>query len=264
MPEGHLVHRHARELADLFSGRQLRVTSPQGRFRHGAAAVDGHVLEGTEAYGKHLFLAFDEDAGSRIVHVHLGRLGTWLWLPADTQPRASVRMRLASDTRAADLIAPIVCELGEPDLRDTVVDDLGPDPLRADAEPAAAIGSSARSGRPIGALLLDQSVISGIGNVLRAEILNIVGVHPQIPGRDLTDAQRDLIWTTTADVMRAAVDIGRILTRRPPGADVETLDEVEGRFVYARDRCGRCDSLLEHLEVGGRAINACPTCQPRT
>ena len=44
MPEGHSVHRLARQLADLFEGRQLRVSSPQGRFAAGAAAVDGRVL----------------------------------------------------------------------------------------------------------------------------------------------------------------------------------------------------------------------------
>jgi endonuclease-8 len=70
------------------------------------------------------------------------------------------------------------------------------------------------------------------------------------------------LWETTVRVMRRAVDEGRIITRRPPEVPVETLDEVEGRFVYGRERCGRCDTELEHLEIAGRAINACPHCQP--
>jgi len=67
---------------------------------------------------------------------------------------------------------------------------------------------------------------------------------------------------TTGAVMRRARDEGRIVTRRPPGVPVETLDEIDGRFVYGRDTCGRC-SRLDRLAVAGWAINACPACQPR-
>jgi formamidopyrimidine-DNA glycosylase len=47
------------------------------------------------------------------------------------------------------------------------------------------------------------------------------------------------------------------------GVPAAGLDEVEGRFVYKRERCGRCGSPLEPLEIADRAINACPVCQPR-
>jgi endonuclease VIII len=261
MPEGHLVHRHARDLADRLGSRSIDASSPQGRFAEGAAAVNGRVLAATEAFGKHLFLSFGDDAAA-IVHVHLGRQGLWLWSDAPSSPQASVRLRLAADHTTADLIAPLVCELGDPQLRDDVVSTVGPDPLRDDAD-AEAVRSAVRASRQaIGALLLDQSVLSGIGNVLRAELLNMVGVYPTIPGADVGDDAFDALWSTTGSVMRRARDEGRIITRRPPGVPAETLGEVEGRFVYGRQTCGRCGSALDRLEVAGRAINACPVCQP--
>ena len=74
MPEGHSVHRLARQFADVFAGERLAVSSPQGRFVQGAALLDGHVLTGSVAHGKHLFLGFDHGL---VLHVHLGLYGAW-------------------------------------------------------------------------------------------------------------------------------------------------------------------------------------------
>jgi endonuclease-8 len=261
MPEGHLVHRHARELATRLRTGSVRASSPQGRFVDGAAAIDGRPLVGVEAFGKHLFLSFGEEDAA-VLHVHLGRQGLWLWPDTASSPRPSVRLRLASGDAPADLIAPLICEVGDARLRDTVVSTLGPDPLRDDADVATVRDAIRGSRQAMGALLLDQSVVSGIGNVLRAELLNMVGVYPTIAGAELGDGVYDELWSTTGAVMRRARDEGRIITRRPPGVPVETLDEPEGRFVYGRERCGRCGSPLDRLEVAGRAIHACRVCQP--
>ena len=53
MPEGHTIHRIAKDHGALLVGRPVRVSSPQGRFEADAVRVDGLVLEGIEAYGKH-------------------------------------------------------------------------------------------------------------------------------------------------------------------------------------------------------------------
>jgi len=266
MPEGHLVHRHARQLATRFEGTQVAASSPQGRFADGAATIDDRTMRSAEAYGKHLFAGFADrdDEAPAVLHVHLGRSGLWLWGTGDSVPRSSVRLRLAPGATTADLIAPLVCELGDPALRDVLVERLGPDPLRGDADPERARAAIRGSAQPIGALLLDQEVIAGIGNVLRAEILNIVRIHPATPGSALDDVAFDATWTCAVDVMRIAEREGRIITRRPDGVDPEDLDEVDGRFVYKRDTCGRCGTELEQLTIAGRAIAACPRCQPRT
>ena len=74
MPEGHSVHRLARQFGDVFAGERLAVSSPQGRFAAGAALLDGHVLTAATAHGKHLFLDFDHGL---VLHVHLGLYGAW-------------------------------------------------------------------------------------------------------------------------------------------------------------------------------------------
>lgn len=173
-----------------------------------------------------------------------------------------MRLRLAAAQQAADVIAPLVCELTDEARRDAVVTGLGPDPIRDDADTDAALGAIRASGHAIGALLLDQSVIAGVGNVLRAELLNMTGIHPAIEGQRLDETLLDNLWQTSVTVMRQAEREGRIITRRPSDTAVETVDEVEGRFVYGRERCGRCGTALEHLKIAGRAINACPVCQP--
>ncbi|HEX6400558.1 MAG TPA: DNA-formamidopyrimidine glycosylase family protein, partial [Actinomycetota bacterium] len=160
MPEGHLVHRHAGELRRAFAGRVLEASSPQGRFAEGAAEIARTTLLETEAYGKNLFLGFE---GDRVVHVHLGRQGIWLWPESAEAARPSVRLRLSAGGHAADLIAPLVCELGDRSTRDDVVARLGPDPLRDDADVERVRTTIDSSAQPIGALLLDQSVVSGIG-----------------------------------------------------------------------------------------------------
>ncbi|APX31412.1 DNA glycosylase [Brachybacterium sp. P6-10-X1] len=83
MPEGHTVHRLAAAFERGFGGQRVRTSSPQGRFRD-AAALEGMVLLGAEAVGKHLFLQFapsaDVEADSpvvRHVHIHLGLYGSW-------------------------------------------------------------------------------------------------------------------------------------------------------------------------------------------
>jgi hypothetical protein len=74
VPEGHSVHRLARQFGDVFAGECLTVSSPQGRFAQGAALLDGHTVTGAAAQGKHLFLDFEHGL---VLHVHLGLYGAW-------------------------------------------------------------------------------------------------------------------------------------------------------------------------------------------
>jgi len=74
MPEGHVIHRLANTFQEDFADHEVRVSSPQGRFADEAAALDGHILTGAEAVGKHLFINFDVPGANRI-HIHLGLIG---------------------------------------------------------------------------------------------------------------------------------------------------------------------------------------------
>ena len=72
MPEGHTIHRAARDQQRIFSGQELNVSSPQGRFAEGASLLNGQVCLSVEAFGKHLLYTFKN---SFALHIHLGLFG---------------------------------------------------------------------------------------------------------------------------------------------------------------------------------------------
>ncbi|WP_435770207.1 Fpg/Nei family DNA glycosylase [Nocardioides sp. SYSU DS0651] len=257
MPEGHTIHRLARDLAEL-RGTALRVSSPQGRFALQAATVDGAVLDRTDAYGKHLLLMTD---GAGTIHVHLGMRGIFLRYddPA-ARPRKQVRLRLATDVVAWDLIAPSTCELLDDDGVRRVVAGLGPDPLRADADVAAALAALSADRRPIGAALLDQGVLAGVGNVFRNEALHAVGIHPARSSRSLSPVELDTLWDMLVAMMSRAVEDGRIVTVDVP--DRLAVPEAGARRVYQQQRCRDCGAAVVVGTVGGRTSYHCPVEQP--
>ncbi|MDP9418294.1 MAG: Fpg/Nei family DNA glycosylase, partial [Actinomycetota bacterium] len=210
MPEGHTVRRQAQELRECFDGSVVHVSSPQGRFADGAALLDGSTLEGTDAHGKHLFVEF---TGARWVHVHLGLYGTWTYgAGTAAPPRGAIRVRLESDSAWADLRGPTACEVVTPAQKAVIHARLGPDPLRRDGDATRAWARISRSATPIGVLLMDQTVVAGVGNVFRAEVLYRAGIAPHRPGRALRLEEWEALWTDLRRLMRAGVRAGRIVT----------------------------------------------------
>ncbi|WP_277676075.1 Fpg/Nei family DNA glycosylase [Saccharopolyspora rectivirgula] len=268
MPEGHTLHRLANLHQERFAGHPVRVLSPQGRFAAEAAILDGSVLESAEAHGKHLFHVYGPD---RTVHVHLGLYGTFreAELPV-TEPQGQVRMRIIGPTHWTDLRGPNACEL----LTDAEVaalrERLGPDPLRNDSDPESAWHRVQRSRTTIAALLMDQKVLSGVGNVYRAEVLFRHGIWPFTPGRELGRERWELIWSDLVVLMAEGVKAGRIDTVRP-----EHTPEATGRpprkdrhggevYVYRRAGlpCLLCGTPVATAGLAGRKLYWCPTCQP--
>src|SRR5919112_3208887 len=182
MPEGHTLHRLARGLNEAFGGRVVAASSPQGRFAKSAAMIDHTVLVEATAHGKHLFCKFDPE---RWLHVHLGLIGSFM-LSAPEPPRGEVRLRLATPQAVADLRGPQLCAIETRGEVAAQLAALGPDPLRADADPDVAWRRIHRATRPIAALLMDQTILSGIGNVYRAEVLFRNRVNPHRPGNKLS------------------------------------------------------------------------------
>lgn len=261
MPEGHTVHRMARLQRRRFVGAPVAVSSPQGRFATDAELVDGRVLAAVEAHGKHLFQHYGPDL---VVHVHLGLWGRFphrrLPLP---EPRGQVRMRMVGETHYADLRGPSACAV----LTDVEVKAirarLGPDPLRADADPEEAWRRISRSRAPLASLLMDQSVIAGLGNVFRAETLFRCGLDPQRAGRDLGRERFDALWADLTDMLRAGERAGRIETTRVPGGD--DGNSACASAVYTYRRAGRpclvCGTPIARTTHQGRNLFWCPRCQ---
>ncbi|MCA1674530.1 MAG: Fpg/Nei family DNA glycosylase, partial [Actinobacteria bacterium] len=213
MPEGHTVHRLALRHQRCYGGAPVAVSSPQGRFASAAAVLDGRVLQRAEALGKHLFHGYGPDL---VVHIHLGLYGafTEATLPV-TPPRGQVRMRLAGSTHWTDLRGPAACELITDAEADAVRARLGPDPLDPDANPGRAWARISRSRAPLATLLMDQSVLAGVGNVYRAEVLFRHRLDPLRPGRELRADQWEVVWSDLVELMNDGVRRGRIDTVRP-------------------------------------------------
>ena len=261
MPEGHTLHRLATSLRDAFAGELVAVSSPQGRFAESAALLDGTRLLEARSYGKHLFVEFDE---SRLVHVHLGLYGKFpVFRGPAPAPVGQVRMRLVGGSSYADLRGATACELMTGEQQDAVLARLGPDPLDPGADPDRAWERIRRSRAPVGGLLMDQSVLAGVGNVYRAEVLFRHGMHPLRPGRTLRVSQWQAMWDDLVGLLADGVRSGRIETLRPEDRANRPTRSVRN-YVYRRtgEPCLVCGARIKTAELQGRNLFWCPRCQP--
>jgi endonuclease-8 len=294
LPEGHSIHRLARQFQDVFVGRRLRVSSPQGRFTSGAALLDHHVLAESTAHGKQLFLRFEHGL---ILHVHLGLYGAWSFggdhtfqgassigaprrigereLPAGTNvatysgppdPVGAVRVRLVSDHGWADLRGATTCAAISEAEAAAVLGRLGPDPLRnMPGDREEFVRRVTRRRTAVALLLMDQSVLAGVGNIYRAEVLFRQGIDPWLPGQSLSAELAGLLWDDIVELMSDGVRSGRIVTtpatfwsEGQKGARGE-----EAHYVYQRQGlpCRRCGAIVGLAEIGARKLYWCPGCQ---
>src|SRR3546814_18356572 len=128
VPEGHTIHRLARDLLADLGGRTVRASSPQGRFVEGAARIDGATVVDTEAWGKHLFV---ELGIGEVLHIHLGLIGKLRRQASPPEdPVGQVRLRLEGEAATWDLGGPLICAVVTPDALEPLAASLGPDPLR--------------------------------------------------------------------------------------------------------------------------------------
>ncbi len=258
MPEGHTIHREARDQRPLLAGRMLRVSSPQGRFAEGAARLDGRRCETLEAYGKHLLYGFE---GGDALHLHFGLYGKVRKGEGSApEPVGAVRVRLESAEGFVDVNGPNRCEILDPAGVEKLLDRLGPDVLRPDADPERAWARIRASRTAIGLMLMDQSVLAGIGNIYRTEILWRQRLAPALPGRALPRADFERVWADSAHLLAIGVEQRAIVT-------VEGATRGAGRYggvfnIFNKPDCPRCGGPVRKFAMAGRRAFACDTCQP--
>jgi endonuclease-8 len=245
MPEGDSLHRAARRL-QVLAGQRVEVETPHPRAsgKQLAERLDGLLLESVEAVGKNLLLQFE---GGLVLRSHLRMTGRWR-----VEPRGSKRVGLpwlvlrGAEHEAVLWNGPVL-ELGrDAGLRRR----LGPDILAAppDLEEMRARFRAAPQEREIGDALLDQRLVSGIGNLWKAEALWDARVSPWRTLADVRDEELDSVLESAHAKMRAGVEGTRPL-----------------RHVYRRAGrpCSRCGRLIRSYGQGDDARTAywCPGCQ---
>ncbi|CAN5291176.1 formamidopyrimidine-DNA glycosylase [soil metagenome] len=319
MPEGHSVHRIARQFSLHFVGRRVAVTSPQGRFAEGARRIDGQTMVDARAVGKQLFLEFGNGLWLR---VHLGLYGAWdfagditadattasaggrmgqtnqrgtvldqdaaedsltsIGAPRRTrlrmseqekleapieqfppEPIGAVRVRLLTETAVADLRGPTACELLTTEEVDAVVAKLGPDPIVDPEGEQRFVDTVRKKATPIALLLMDQSVVSGIGNVYRAELLFRARQNPHTPGKELREEVVRELWRDWAHLLEIGVKTGQMLTM-----DGLSDEDYRAALAHRDDRhwvyhrtglpCRVCGTHIVMEELGGRKLYWCP------
>lgn len=263
MPEGNEIHRYSERQAELFASRVVRVEAPNGRFADGAKLLDRRKLKAVDAFGKHLFYDFGPQ---RQLHVHLGLYGKFREgeMPYP-EPKGALRLRISTADHWLELRGPTACDVLSEAQREKLLARIGPDPLRKDADPVTTISRIRASRSPIGALLMDQSVIGGLGNIYRAELLFRAKINPFLPGNTLTVKQLRAIWKDAKTLMQSGMVDRRIVTTRPADRPHPTgkARRFETHYVYRRKGlpCFVCGAEVSMQPFVGRKLFWCPECQ---
>ncbi|WP_308464888.1 Fpg/Nei family DNA glycosylase [Rathayibacter soli] len=336
MPEGHSVHRIARQFARNFVGDQVAVSSPQGRFASGAAQLNGRTMVDARAVGKQMFLEFDNELWLR---VHLGIYGAWdfageistdatirsaggrmgqtnqrgtvlddaalnntalnntalndkagedsirsIGAPRKArlrmsesekeddsdfvfppEPVGAVRVRLLTEKAVADLRGPTACEVLESAGVQAVIDRLGPDPINdSSAEAEQRFVTAVRKKQsPIGLLLMDQSIVSGIGNVYRAEMLFRARLNPHTPGAHVPEETVRALWQDWVYLLKLGVATGQMMTMDDldDAAYLKAMASRDDRhWVYKREGlpCRVCGTNIVLELMASRKLYWCP------
>lgn len=279
MPELPEVETVARGLQRTVVGRRiLSVTLGKTDFIDDPAALEQHLpgrtIDAVERYGKFMLLRLSQAAeragngaaGSASLLVHLGMTGMLAPCSAEQpcEKHTHVCMRL-DDGRELRYTDPRrfgrMAYLPETSLAGELT-SFGADPLEVTAKEFAQ-RIRARHAR-IKALLLDQSVLRGVGNIYADESLWRAKIHPARLGAQLTDPQARTLRRALQDVLRKAILAG--------GSSISDFLDTEGEpgeyqrhhRAYGREgkRCFRCRTPIRRTIVAGRSSYFCPRCQP--
>jgi formamidopyrimidine-DNA glycosylase len=267
MPEGHTIHRMARDHERWFRGQRVALSSPQGRFSEGAQTLNQAVFHSASAHGKHLFHRYTlRDDSAAFIHVHLGLYGKFRKRALEDEATVSpnCRLRIQGERHILDLSGPTCCEVLTAEGVEQKRAQLGPDPLREDGDVEQFIQRLSKRRIPIGAALLNQKIIAGIGNIYRAELLFKHRVNPLTPASEIQASTARELWSTAAWWLALGVKTNRIITTveaPPQGVRAAKVPRGESLMVYGHAQCPECQAPVETREVGNRKLYACFKCQ---
>jgi formamidopyrimidine-DNA glycosylase len=272
LPEVEITRRY---LEKAMVGRvvtSVAVSHPRTARRNASSAEVETRLRGrrVEAVGRHgKFLIFPLDDGYTLV-AHLGMSGRFSVAPADDEVPAHTHfVATLDDGRQVRFIDPrtfgFVAAFDEDEMADTGLARLGPDAWNDTLDATSLHGSLQGRRAPIKALLLDQTVIAGLGNIYVDESLHRAGIHPLTPGGEISEGRLESLLSEVQVVLTRAIDSGGttlddLAYLLPDGRAGENLAHLA---VYGREGepCPRCGTPIERVVVRARSTHFCPSCQ---
>jgi endonuclease-8 len=273
MPEGDTIYRTAATLHRALAGhivQRFESVFPALTRVHDDRRLTGRTVERVSSRGKHVLIEF---SGGDILRTHMRMNGSWhIYRPGEKwqRPKRDMRIIIGTEQYEAVAFSVPVAEFIVPGAatRNRELRRLGPDLLGEEFDALeAARRLRARPGTSIAEALLTQSVVAGIGNVYKSEVLFSCGVNPFVAVARVADAQIDCLLRTARRFLQANVT-GRLAPmttysgmRKTTGRD----DPSSRLWVYGRagEPCRKCDTAIRLRKQGldARLTYWCPTCQ---
>lgn len=264
MAEGQIVVWWARQFQPLLD-QPLEMVQLTKRWTEQARELVGQCVTRFETRGKHMLLHF---SGGMVLHCHAMMFGSWQIGERGMEPRkpaARVRVRLATATHEAIFYSGPVVELLTPEelAGHERLNQLGPDIMATPLDREEIWRRAQRNPRrQIAEVLLDQTVVAGIGNIFKSEGLFLAGIDPRRTVEALSREEFERVLEVTAEIMHKSL---------AEQARIQTVPEYwkqanERRWVYQRGSrpCLNCGAMIRSFQQGlsqRRRTFYCPTCQ---
>lgn len=271
MPEGPEIRRAADRIEKQLAGKTLEdVWFAFPELAPQAASLIGVNVQAVDTRGKAMLIRF---ADQRVLYSHNQLYGVWKLHAEDRPPstQRSLRVRLTAEGRSASLYSASDVSLWHEEHlhQHPFLSRLGPDLLSEQVTPAQVrqrLLLPAFRRRSLGALLLDQGLVAGLGNYLRSEILFFSQLHPRQRPAELSDTRLALLAENIVVITRQAY-LQAGVTNLPEWISQAVASGEPRRqwrfavFERAGLSCHRCGDVIERTMVGSRRLYRCPNCQ---
>lgn len=259
MPEGDTIHRSAMRLRPVMTGATVADAVDNGQFFDSMPLI-GAKFTAVEARGKHLLMHLVD---GRVIHSHMGMTGSWrLHPPSRLWPRAAIALKLHSGAYSAIAACstPKTLEIlsATQYRRHPMLQRLGPDLLTSPLDALEVVDRFRIHDRStIGEAVLNQTIVSGVGNVYKSEVLFLERINPFVPVSAMSDET----------IMALTQQARSLLRKNVLGHRRQTRMRSDGQrlWVYRRNGkpCFSCTTTIRMRRQGdlGRSTYWCPSCQ---
>ena len=273
MPELPEVETVRRGLEKLILGKKISnidirypkmIKTDLDEFRKG---LPGQVIQAMGRRGKYLLFYLT----GKVLISHLRMEGKYFYYPDEVPERKHAHVLIHFED-GGTLVYEDVRKFGTMELLSLelleayfVSKKLGPEPIEQDFDLENFIAALKKSKKPIKSHLLDQTLVTGLGNIYVDEVLWRAKVHPSRTSNSLTAQEVRKVHDETINVLGQAVEKGGSTIRTYTNAFGEdgTMQEFHQVYDKAGQACSRCETIIEKIQLGGRGTHFCPKCQRR-